>query len=115
MFEVIRKFNSQFRRGMKITPELSGKASQFIEFVKKFGVLMSLFQEVPAQFLIELDNKLLEKSGHKRSDIDRLVNERMKVREEKNFAKADELRQQLTGMGIAVSDLPTGSFWEVAK
>ena len=115
MFDVIRKFNSQFRRGMKVTPELSGKASQFVDFIKKFGELMSLFQEVPAQFLIELDNKLLEKLGHTRTEVDNLVNERMKVRESKDFTKADEFRKQLTGMGIAVSDLPTGSFWEVVK
>ncbi len=115
MFEQIRKFNSQFRRGMKVTPELSGKAQQFIDFIKKFGALLSLFQENPSKFLIALDDKLLEKLGHQRIEIDKLVGERAKIRELKDFAKADELRKQLTEMQIMVSDLPAGSFWEVAK
>ncbi len=115
MFDVIRKFNSQFRRGMKVTPELAGKAFQFFEFIKKFGSFMSMFQEYPTKFLIELDDKLLVKLGHKRTDIDQLVQERAKVREAKDFAKADEYRKKLTEMHINVSDLPTGSFWEVMK
>ncbi len=115
MFELIRKFNSQFRRGMKVTPELAGKAQQFTHFIIKFGALFSLFQEKPAQFLIELDDKLLIKLGYKREAIDLLVQERAKIREAKDFAKADELRKKLTEMHILVSDLPTGSFWEVAK
>jgi len=115
VFEVIRKFNSQFRRGMKVTPELAGKASQFSEFVKKLGAMMSLFQETPAQFLIDLDDKILLQKKLKRSDIETLVQERAKVREAKDFAKADELRKKLTELGISVSDLPAGSFWEVTK
>lgn len=115
IFEVIRKFNSQFRRGMKVTPELAGKALQFSEFVKKLGAMMSLFQESPAQFLIDLDDKILQQKNLKRPEIEALVQERAKVRDAKDFAKADELRKKLTDLGIAVSDLPSGSFWEVAK
>jgi cysteinyl-tRNA synthetase len=115
VFEVIRKFNSQFRRGMKVTPELAGKAEQFSEFVKKLGKMMSLFQEPPAKFLIDLDDKILQQKGLQRAEIEKLVQERSKVREAKDFAKSDELRKKLTDLGIAVSDLPGGSFWEVAK
>jgi cysteinyl-tRNA synthetase len=115
MFEVIRQFNSQFRRGMKVSPEQAGKAVQFTDFIKKFGGLMSLFQESPAEFLVALDDKLLGKMNRQRGEIDQLVNERAQVREVKDFAKADELRKKLTDMGILVSDLPSGSFWEVAK
>lgn len=115
VFEVIRKFNAQFRRGMKVTPELAGKAQQFFQWIQKFGALMSLFQESPSEFLTSLDDQLLLKRQMQRADVDRLVQERARVREAKDFVKADELRQQLTQMGIAVSDLPMGSFWEVAK
>lgn len=115
MFEVIRKFNAQFRRGMKVTPELAGQAQQFVEWIKKFGGLLSLFQQPAADFLIQLDNQLLEKLNLKRQDIEQLVNERSRARAEKNFQKSDELRAILTQKGISVSDLPSGSFWEVTK
>lgn len=115
MFEGIRKFNSQFRRGMKVSIEQAAKALQFSVFIKNFGALMSLFQENPEAFLIQLDNQLLEQKKLLRATIDELVDQRSQARNSKDFALADEYRKKLTDLGIAVSDLPTGSFWEVAK
>lgn len=76
---------------------------------------MSLFQEKPSDFLIQLDNQLLEKMKIKRSDVDELVQLRTKARSEKNYAESDRYRDQLTKMGISVSDTQEGSFWEVSK
>ena len=44
-----------------------------------------------------------------------MVLERQKIREAKDFIKADELRAELSALGIQVSDTPQGSFWEVQK
>jgi cysteinyl-tRNA synthetase len=115
VFDMIRKFNSRIRRGMKVTPQIVSQCEQFLALMKKFGSVLSLFQEEPQKFLLELDNKLLVKLGHKREEIDKIVAERAKVREQKDFAKADEYRKQLTEMGITVSDTPAGSHWEVIK
>jgi cysteinyl-tRNA synthetase len=115
VFEVIRLFNSQIKRGMKANPSVSGKALALLNFVKKFGAMMALFQEPPAKFLHQLDDMLLRKMKISRAEVDELVNERAQARANKDFAKSDELRAKLTTMGIAVADLPEGSFWEVAK
>lgn len=115
VYETIRLFNSRVRRGMKLTALVASQCRQMIDFIKKFGSYLSLFQENPEQFLIELDNKLLQKLGHSRLEIDALVLERSKARETKDFAKSDELRKKLANMNISVSDMPTGSYWEVTK
>ncbi len=115
IFDLVRDFNSQFRRGMKLSPKLRSAVSQYVAFIRKFGGLMSLFQKEPSQFLLDLDNRLLEKKNLKREDIDLLVKDRQKVREAKDFKRADELRTELTAMGIQVADTPQGSFWEVQK
>lgn len=115
LFEQIRIFNSKFKRGLKTNPKLSKDAFAFLNFIKKFGKLMSLFQEKPSDFLIQLDNQLLEKMNIKRSDVDELVQLRTKARSEKNYAESDRYRDQLTKMGISVSDTQEGSFWEVSK
>lgn len=115
MFDQIRKFNSLCRRGMKSNDSVSGKANGFIKFIKKFGSLLSLFQESPGEFLVQLDNVLLEKMQIQRSTIDLMVKERSLARSNKDFQKSDEIRKQLTEMGVSVSDLPDGSFWEVTK
>lgn len=115
LFEVVRQFNAQVRRGMKANPAIQGKSAAFINFVRKFGALMSLFQEPAEGFLLKLDDLLLKKLQLERSAIDILVQERTAARLSKDFAKSDELRKKINDMGIAVSDTTEGSFWEVAK
>lgn len=115
LFEQIRKFNSQFKRGAKSNATLSGRAKSFKEFVLKFGELLSLFQEPADSFLMQLDDQLLQKKKISRKEVDLIVSERSLARLNKDFVKSDELRNKLNGLGIAVSDLPQGSFWEVAK
>jgi cysteinyl-tRNA synthetase len=115
LFEVVRQFNSQVRRGMKVNPAIQAKALSFQRFAKKFGALMSMFQEPAHDFLIKLDDMLLGKMGVERSAVDALVAERTQARLGKDFAKSDELRAKLTAMNISVSDTPDGSFWEVTK
>lgn len=115
VFEVVRQFNNQVRRGMKVNAAISGKALVMQKFIKDFGSLMSLFQEPAQEYLTKLDDLLLKKMNVERSRVDELVADRTKARAQKDFAKSDELRNQLTRLGISVSDLPEGSYWEVSK
>ncbi|MGE0632943.1 MAG: cysteine--tRNA ligase [Pseudobdellovibrionaceae bacterium] len=115
IFEAVRLFNNQVRPGLKISSEVKGKAQSLWTLIQTYGKLMSLFQEQPHQFLKQLDDRLLQKKNVKREDIDHLVEQRSQARAQKDFAKSDELRKQLTDMGIAVYDLANGSAWEVAK
>lgn len=115
LFDVVRQFNNQVRRGMKSSAAIVGKANAFQKFVKEFGALMGLFQEPAHDFLIKLDDLLLKKMNLNREEINLLVHERSLARDKKDFAKSDELRSKLSSIGIAVSDTPAGSFWEVIK
>lgn len=115
LFEVVRQFNNQVKRGIKPNAAVLGKAQSFIDFVHKVGKLMAMFQEPADGFLLKLDNMLLEKMKIQRADVDAVVAERSQARANKDFAKSDELRKKLTDMGISVSDTPEGSFWEVTK
>lgn len=115
LFDVVRGFNTKNKRGMKISATTQSQCQQFISFIKKFGNLLSLFQQPASDFLISLDDQLLKKAGLRREAISELVQKRSVARLAKDFATSDEIRKQLTDMNIAVSDLPEGSFWEVVK
>jgi len=45
-------------------------------------------------------------------EIENLVVERTRAREERDFARADEIRERLTEAGIAVEDTPDGARWK---
>lgn len=115
IYDLVRSFNSLVKRGTKKTPQISNKAFTFLNFIKRFGALAALFQERARVFLIALDDMLLKSMNLERESINKLVQERFKAREQKDFKKSDELRDQLLKMGIAVMDTAQGSFWEVAK
>ena len=115
MFEQIRKFNAQFKRGGKTNPTLAGRAKQFKDLVLQFGKLLALFQMPAEKFLRALDQKMLVKAGVDEHDVEALVLARSLARQTKDYAKSDEIRAKLTQMNILVSDTPDGSFWEVNK
>ncbi|MBI9104042.1 MAG: cysteine--tRNA ligase [Spirochaetales bacterium] len=56
------------------------------------------------------DVKAEEKEGD--PEIDALVEERNRSRSEKNFARADEIRDELLARGIEIKDSPQGTVWE---
>jgi cysteinyl-tRNA synthetase len=45
--------------------------------------------------------------------IERLVAERTQARKERNWARADEIRDELDALGVQVTDTPTGPSWEL--
>ena len=115
IFEVVRTFNAQMKRGQKVTPQIYSIAKKFTDWMKEQGQLLSLLQLEPDEFLKELDDLLLNKKGLKRDEVEALVQKRIQARTNKDFKTSDELRDQLAKMGIAVSDTPQGTFWEVQK
>ncbi len=56
--------------------------------------------------------KLLETSPDISEDQKRLIIERLRAREAKDFQRSDELRDALLKEGVAVRDTPSGTVWE---
>jgi len=67
--------------------------------------LIGLFQQDPQDWLAG------DTEGLDDSLIDQLIEERNTARTEKNFARADEIRDQLQQMGISLEDVAGGTRW----
>ncbi len=115
IFNVVRIFNSQNRLGQKLTPEIRATAQAFREWIVGKGSLMSLFQESPQEYLRLLDDMLLKEKDLERKQIDTMVEARSQARLNKDFKKSDELRDELTKLGISIQDTVQGTAWEVTK
>ena len=59
-------------------------------------------------------NEAAEESDGDAAEIEALIEERTNARKEKNWAKADEIRNKLTEMGIVLEDTPQGVKWHRA-
>ena len=69
------------------------------------GALIGLFQQDPENWLAG------DTEGLDDALIDQLIEERNTSRKQKNFARADEIRAQLQGMGISLEDVADGTRW----
>ena len=58
--------------------------------------------------LVEKEAEILDE------DIEKLIEERQAARKEKNFARADEIRDELAAMGIILKDTREGVTWKRA-
>ncbi len=114
-FKVVRSFNTLFRYGMKMTPEVRATCLSFESWLRDKGSVLSLFQEDASRYLRILDDMLLLQKKLDRPMINSLVIERATARREKDFKRGDEIREKLTELGIKVFDLGDVSQWEVEK
>ena len=69
------------------------------------GALIGLFQQDPQSWLTG------DTEGLNDALIDQLIEERNTSRKERNFARADEIRDQLQEMGITLEDVADGTRW----
>ena len=115
LFKLIRQFNEKNSYSKSNTEELAMYARDIKNIIMKYGKMMSLFQEPPVFFLKEMDDIFLKKNKLDKETIDQLVAERTQARKNKNFQKADEIRNKLMNMNIEVKDSPQRTTWETKK
>jgi len=64
-------------------------------------------RELAGALGLELDDG----SGADDAEIDALVEQRNRAREQRNFAEADRIRAELADRGVTLEDTPTGTIW----
>ena len=47
--------------------------------------------------------------------VEKMIQERKAAKKEKNFARADEIRDELAAKGIVLKDTREGTLWQVEK
>jgi cysteinyl-tRNA synthetase len=83
------------------------KSSDMAGLLCKLGAILGLLQQTPQTFL-------QAGSGGDTSAIQAQIDLRALAKNNKNFAEADRIRQELLAKGIVLKDSPTGTTWEAA-
>ena len=103
LFELVTEVNKQKGENMDL-------ANQLGKLLVGLGGILGILQSSPADFL--RGDELIEIDA---ATIDQLIAEREKAREEKNWALADEIRDQLTRLKVVVEDGANGSSWRIER
>jgi cysteinyl-tRNA synthetase len=107
LFELTRAMNRSIdSRGW--TPALD----EALKEIGYFGTALGILEYEPDEYLQGL--KLEKKSaGITEEEIEELIKERNAARAEKNWKRADEIREQLSSRGILLEDKAEGTIWRV--
>jgi cysteinyl-tRNA synthetase len=92
LFEFIKAFNPRLESG-KATAEERAGAMAMLRHANRILDVIEFPQAVDAE-------------------VERLIAERQAARERRDFARSDEIRQQLLGMGIQLDDTKEGTRWK---
>ena len=119
--KLVKKTKNQFEEAMDDDLNISIALSHVFEFVKEINTLMMEIKigRNDAKKIISLmedfDNVLAvleEKEEKLNPELKKLIAEREKSRKEKDYDKADEIRQQLREKGIILEDTKDGVRWK---
>ncbi len=91
------------------TDKSSKEATELAATLKYLASVLGLLQDEPQAFLQAKTNSNDDEQDE--VDIQKFIDERNEAKAEKNYAKADEIRDQLVAMGISLEDTPQGTIW----
>ncbi|KAK4769628.1 hypothetical protein SAY86_027778 [Trapa natans] len=102
------KKKQQKQQQLTVVQSLTEIENQIKEVLEILGLLTPLTYE---QVIEEFKQKALKRAELEVADIERLIEERALARKNKEFAKSDQIRAELTEKGIALMDLGNRTEW----
>ena len=95
------------------TEEILSLLKKGSEYFSKMGWIFGLFRDDPESYLNEQRKAGLKKLTVSEEEILKLIEERNAARKEKNWKRADEVRNELLAKGIVLEDTPSGTNWKL--
>jgi cysteinyl-tRNA synthetase len=79
----------------------------------RMGWVFGLFQKDPENYLSEQRKEGLKRLKLSEGEILHSIEERNSARREKDWKRADEIRNELLSKGIILEDTPSGTIWKI--
>jgi len=115
VFEYVREMNAYAdRKNFKKTQTAQKILEQFLSELKSVTLILNLFGEDSSTYLNHLKQLIIRERGVTAKEIETSIQARQVARQQKNFAAADRIRQELNQKGIELRDSPNGTEWDVS-
>ncbi|MBW2630180.1 MAG: cysteine--tRNA ligase [Deltaproteobacteria bacterium] len=113
MFDSVRIINGYTSKDFAPTGESLFVLSEAKRHMKSAGKVLGLLLEDPDEYFEKDRKRETGKSGLDVKEVERLIDERKKARESRDWGRADELRDLLAARGIIIKDTSTSTTWKV--
>ena len=81
--------------------------------IRAIGGALGILSTNPRTYLTERRDRLVRLREIDVAQVETLMADRVAARKDKNFTRADEIRKELTTLGVMVEDTPQGTDWRV--
>jgi len=110
LFEGVRALNRLLAAD---SPTLAEAIVAGRDTLLRLGGVLGLFGSVPGEWLARQGERRLAASGLDAAVIEGLIAERLTARKNRDFARADQIRDELAAKGVQLLDSPQGTTWKV--
>ena len=98
LFDLVREIN-------RLRTNDEQAAAEHAAMFRRLAAVLGICQSDPESFF-------KQGSGDEAEEIEALIAERLAAKKAKNFARADEIRKELSERGIVLEDSATGTTWK---
>ncbi len=95
------------------TGEVASLLRKGFDHLSNMGWVFGLFREDPEVYIAEQRKEGLKKLDLTEQEILQLIEGRNQARKEKNYKRADEIRNNLFSKRIILEDTPSGTIWKI--
>jgi cysteinyl-tRNA synthetase len=113
MFDAVRAINRILAEENDLHGQLLAILSNGHDDLIRLGEVLGLFGSDPAAWLARSAQEGLADSGLSGADIEALILERREARTNRDFARADQIRDELADKGVLLLDSPEGTTWKM--
>ena len=86
---------------------------QMRAMVRRMGSVLGVGISDPAEYLTKRRTRKLEERALEIEEVERLIQERAEARKNRDWERADRIREELKKKGIILEDTPQGTVWRI--
>jgi cysteinyl-tRNA synthetase len=116
IFDTVHKVNrmmDQYENEALFSNLIKKNIQNDLADIRKAGNILGILFEKPDQYFNKKQTQVLEQKSIDPDIISKIVEERNAARKAKDWEKADQLRNQLAEMDVALEDRPDGTVWKI--
>jgi cysteinyl-tRNA synthetase len=109
----INRINTEYGANVEKIPSSETLLNCRTDIINLSRDVLGILKEEPVAFVERARHAGTTELGITVSEIDGLISERGQARKNRDFKRADEIRDKLAGFGILIEDGPKGATWRV--
>ncbi len=113
MFDAVRAINRILAEATELNGQLQSMLSRGRHDLLMLGEVLGLFASDPVAWLEHSAREGLSESGLSAAEIEELIVERREARANRDFSRADQIRDELAAKGVLLLDGPEGTTWKM--